>query len=161
MTEAFLSRTMDRYGDSVYRIALCRLQRQPDAEDAYQDTFLALFQQSDADKWEEEHLKAWLIRVAIHKSTDIARRRKQQSYVELEEISGVAARDVYGSVEIWDAVSRLPEKLRIIFHLHYGEGYQTQAIADLLNIPASTVRVYLNRARTTLRKELTCYESIS
>ena len=161
MTEAFLTDAMDRYGDSVYRIALCRLQSQPDAEDAFQDTFLALFQEADAEKWEEEHLKAWLIRVAIHKCTDIARRRKRLSHVELEEISGLAARDVYGSVEIWDAVRRLPDKLRIIFHLHYGEGYQTQEVADLLNIPASTVRVYLNRARTTLRKELSDYESIS
>ncbi len=161
MTEAFLSRAMDTYGDSVYRIALCRLQNQPDAEDAFQDTFLALFQEKGAESWDQEHLKAWIIRVAIHKCTDIVRRRARHPQVDLAELPEIVGRDVYGAIEIWDAVSRLPERLRIIFHLYYGEGCQTQEIADLLNIPGNTVRVYLNRARNTLRKELTEYESIS
>lgn len=161
MTEAFLRRAMDSHGDCVYRLALCRLQNRDDAEDAFQDTFLALFQEKGAEKWEQEHLKAWLIRVAIHKTTDIARKRKRLPQVNLEDIPEIMSQDVYGCVEIWDAVNRLPEKFRLIFHLHYGEGYQTQEIADILKIPASTVRVYLNRARQSLRKELTYHESIS
>lgn len=154
MTEAFLSRAMDVYGDCIYRLALCRLQNQADAEDAFQDTFLALFQQGNAAAWEEEHLKAWLLRVAVNKCGDIARRRRRTAPLAFEELAETPGHDLYGYIDLWDAVNRLPEKQRLIFHLHYCEGYQTGEIGEILKMPGSTVRVYLNRARTALRKEL-------
>lgn len=157
MTEAFLSMAMDRHGDAVYRLALCRLQNIADAEDVYQDTFLRLFQAREADAWEAEHLKAWLLRVAVNQCTDIARRRKRHGWVGLDEIPEVPGSSVTEYAELWDAVNRLPEKPRMIFHLYYGEGYKTEEISDILKIPASTVRVNLNRARKTLRKELVEY----
>ena len=159
MTEAFLSMAMDRYGDAVYRIALCRLQNIADAEDVYQDTFLRLFQERNALSWEAEHLKAWLLRVAVNKCTDIGRRRKVHGTIALSDIPELAGENTERYTELWDAVNRLPEKPRTIFHLHYTEGYKTEEISHILKIPASTVRVNLNRARKTLRKELD-YESI-
>lgn len=161
MTEAFLSWAMKLHGDAVYRLALCRLQNAADAEDVYQETFLRLFQEKQAPSWEAERLKAWLLRVAINKCTDIARKRRHTAALTLEDIPNLSMEGDYGSIELWDAVSRLPEKYRIVFHLYYGEGYKTQEIADLLSIPAATVRVNLSRARATLRKELTCNDKIS
>ena len=43
MTERELSNAMTAYGDTVYRLALCRLQCVEDAEDVYQDVFLGFF----------------------------------------------------------------------------------------------------------------------
>ena len=37
MTEGFLCNAMADYGGAVYRLALCRTQSVPDAEDVYQD----------------------------------------------------------------------------------------------------------------------------
>ena len=154
MTEAFLSGAMDRHGDAVYRLALCRLQNTADAQDVYQDTFLRLFQQPEAPGWEEERLKAWLLRTAMNRCADIGRRRRVRSAIPLQELPEIAGRDSYGYIDLLDAVNRLPEKQRTIFHLRYAEGYKTQQISRLLGIPDSTVRVNLNRARLTLRKEL-------
>ncbi len=161
MTEAFLSWAMKLNGDAVYRLALCRLQNTADAEDVYQETFLCLFQEKQAPSWDPERLKAWLLRVAINKCTDIARKRRHTASLTLEDIPDLTMEGDYSSLELWDAVSRLPEKYRIVFHLYYAEGYKTQEIADLLSIPGATVRVNLNRARATLRKELTCNDKIS
>lgn len=154
MTDFYLSRAMDLHGDAVYRLALCRLQNAADAEDVYQDTFLKLFQQEDAEGWSEEKLKAWLLRVAINRCIDISRERRSHGCVDLDTIMAVADHSEEGCTEIWDAVSRLPEKQRTIFHLYYAEGYQTAEIGKILNIASATVRVNLNRARTALRKEL-------
>ncbi len=154
MTEAFLAKVMDTHGDCVYRLALCRLQNAPDAEDAFQDTFLAFFQEAEAAKWDAAHIKAWLLRVAINKCNDIARRRKHLSHVDLADIAEIPGVDLYGYIDLWDAVSRLPEKQRLIFHLHYGEGLKTDEIATIMKMTGSAVRVALNRARTELRKEL-------
>lgn len=161
MTEAFLTQAMDLYGDAVYRLALCRLQNRADAEDVYQETFLRLFQERKATTWDPERLKAWLLRVAMNKCTDIARNRRRTAAVNIDDIPELSMEGGYGYIELWDAVSRLPEKHRIVFHLFYAEGCKTQEIADLLSIPAATVRVYLNRARTALRKELSCNDKIS
>lgn len=161
MQEAFLSRAMDRHGDAVYRLALCRLQNLADAEDVYQETFLQLFQQKNAEGWEDEHLKAWLLRVAVNKCADVGRRRKAHGCVTLDELPELSARDCFAYVELWDAVNRLPEKQRIIFHLFYSEGYKTEEIASILKISASTVRVNLNRARKAVRKELDDNENVS
>lgn len=155
-----LSQVMDRHGDAVYRLALCRLQNFSDAEDVFQETFLRFLQETDTESWSDEHIKAWLLRVAIHKCVDIGRRRKTHGWVPLEEIRSIAAQDTTEYTELWDAVNQLPKKQRTIFHLYYAEGYKTDEIAGLMNILPSTVRVNLNRARNTLRKELTSYETL-
>lgn len=55
------------------------------------------------------------------------------------------------AAELWDAVARLPEKLRTAVHLFYGEGYESGEIGALLGIPAATVRSRLRRARAELK----------
>lgn len=160
MQEEFLSKAMDRHGDAIYRLALCRLQNLDDAEDVFQETFLKLFQEKNAPSWEEERIKAWLLRVAINKCNDIGRHRRFHSCIALEDIPEFACSNSFRYTELWDAVNRLPEKQRTIFHLYYSEGYKSLEIAAILKVPASTVRVNLNRARTQLRKELEDYDYI-
>lgn len=63
--DAFLEDAMERYGDAVYRLALCRLGSRADAEDVYQDVFLRLLRDTTAFR-DGEHLKAWLLRVTLH-----------------------------------------------------------------------------------------------
>ena len=46
MTEQALCNAMEIHGDTVYRLALCRMQNIADAEDVYQDVFLRLLQQT-------------------------------------------------------------------------------------------------------------------
>ena len=157
MQEADLSEAMDRYGDAVYRLALCRLQNVQDAEDVYQETFLRLFQENAAG-WDEEHKKAWLLRVALNLCRDVGRKRKTRSWVSLEDVAEIPGGKVPEYTELWDAVNRLPEKYRTVFHLHYAEGCKTEDIARILRIPGATVRVRLSRARTILRKELELYD---
>ena len=63
-------------------------------------------------------------------------------------------------MEIWEAASHLPEKQRLVFHLYYGEDYQTREISRILGMSETAVRVNLNRARSTLRKELKNSEEV-
>ena len=150
MTEQELSNAMKAYGDTVYRLALCRLQNAADAEDVYQDVFLRLLEQR-AGRWDEEHLKAWLIRTALNRCADLGRLRRRRGTLSLEEVPDMARPADEAAAELWDAVGRLPEKLRTAVHLFYGEGYESGEIGALLGIPAATVRSRLRRARTELR----------
>ncbi len=154
MTEQKLRAAMETYGDTVFRLALCRLQNIADAEDVYQDVFLKLIQQERLDDSDLEHVKAWLIRTTINRCTDVMRFRFRRSAVSLENLVEVSAAVDETAAELWAAVNRLPAKFRIVVHLHYAEGYSTDEIADILAIPAVTVRTRLRRARLKLKAML-------
>lgn len=153
MTEQELSNAMNAYGDTVYRLALCRLQNAADAEDVYQDVFLRLLEQ-ERGGWDGEHLKAWLIRSALNRCADLGRVRQRRGTMSLDEVPDMAHPVDEGAAELWDAVARLPEKLRTAVHLFYGEGYESGEIGALLGVPAATVRSRLRRARAELRNLL-------
>ena len=80
MTEQTLRWAMAEHGDTVYRLALCRTQSIPDAEDVYQDVFLALLRQR-ADGWETERVKAWLIRTTLNRCADLHRFRLRRGFL--------------------------------------------------------------------------------
>ena len=153
-SEILLRNAMEAHGAAVYRLALCRMQNIQDAEDVYQDVFLRLLDQDAAD-WDGEHLKAWLLRTALNRCADLHRFRLRRPALPLESVLELAEtdgpEDRTAAAELWEAVARLPEKLRIPVHLHYAEGYSTEEIAGLLDIPAATVRTRLRRARVRLR----------
>lgn len=141
---------MKTYGDTVYRLALCRMQNITDAEDVYQDVFLRLMKQ-DIDSWDAEHMKAWLIRTTLNRCADLHRFRLRRPVLSLEEVPELASNMDEPGIEVWEAVNRLPEKLRIPVHLHYGEGFSTEEIAVMTGVPTATVRTRLHRAREKLR----------
>ena len=161
MTKRDLRDAMDTHGKTVYRLALCRMQSVPDAEDVYQDVFLRLLEQ-ETEGWDPEHTKAWLIRATLNRCADLHRFRLRRPVLPLEAVPGGAAlEEEAGDIspaELWAAVARLPEKLRTVVHLHYAEGYSTEELAVMLGVPAVTVRTRLYRARERLRKLLGGFE---
>ncbi len=151
MTEQELNNAMRSYGDTVYCLALCRLQNTADAEDVYQDVFLRLLEQR-TEGWDGEHLKAWLIRATLNRCADLGRSwRRRGGSLPLDAMPDLVGPVDEQSAELWDAVGRLPEKLRTAVHLFYGEGYESGEIGALLGVPAATVRSRLRKARTELR----------
>ena len=151
MTEQTLRTAMAEYGDTVYRLALCRTQSIPDAEDVYQDVFLALLRQQ-AEGWEAGRMKAWLIRTTLNRCTDLHRFRQRRPVLPLDEALTCPVDEA--AAELWEAVGVLPEKLRTAVHLYYAEGYQAEEIAAMLGVPAATIRTRLRRAREKLKSVL-------
>ncbi len=70
--DAFLEDAMHRWGDTVLRLALSQLRDASDAEDVFQDVFVRLLKDRTAFN-DDEHLKAWLLRVTINRCRDIGR----------------------------------------------------------------------------------------
>ena len=68
----FMERAMRTWGSTVYRLALNQTQSPHDAEDICQDVFLRLLKDATAFK-DDEHLKAWLLCVAINRCRDLHR----------------------------------------------------------------------------------------
>ena len=155
--DAFIRQAMGAWGGSVWRLALAQTGSKEDAEDVYQDVFLRLAQ-SATEFSSQEHLKAWLLRVAVNRCHDVARLRSRRPAVPLDsmpfEPSDAGPLSLDEVRALWEAVGELPESMRVVIHLYYQEGYSGKEIAGLLGLEPSTVRTRLQRARAQLKISL-------
>ena len=85
---------VQRYSDTVFRAAMHNCSCTADAEDVVQDVFEKLLNYSGRFE-SEEHLKAWLLRVAINRCHDLTRAAHQKD-TELDE--NLPAPDAFDSV---------------------------------------------------------------
>lgn len=152
-SDAFLRRAMDAWSDTVLRVALAQTGSPSDADDVFQDVFMRLLENDTAFE-NDEHLKAWLLRVTINRCRDLTRsvwNRRTEGF-ERQHVD-VAAPDAFRA-DIWEVVGALPPDLRAVVHLFYVEGYATEEIAAIVECQPSTVRTRLHRARQQLRTTL-------
>ena len=141
---------VQRYSDTVYRAAMHNCRCTADAEDVVQDVFERLLNYSGTFE-SEEHLKAWLLRVAINRCRDLTRAAHQKD-TELDE--NLPAPEELADGSVLDAVRALPENYRNAIYLHYYEGYTAAEIGRMMKVPANTVLSWLRRARAQLHTML-------
>lgn len=143
----------------VFSIALRILGDRGTAEEVAQDVFLALYR--DLDRFQsEEHLLAWLRRVAVHRATDACRRRTSRVDSAAEEFQeermpATGTTHAGGSVSdgIEELIATLPPKQRAIVLLRYQEDMLPMDIAQTLGMPLATVKSNLQRALKQLRTQ--------
>lgn len=142
--------TFQKYGDRIFSAAFSVCQNRADADDAVQDTLLR-YHSLDKEYENEEHLKAWLIRVAINRAKDIGSSFWRKNKVAWEEYMDELVFEEPGDNRLFEAVMRLPEKYRTVIHLFYYEDYSVDEIARILRRPAGTIKSQLNRGRKLLK----------
>lgn len=152
MNPTLLEQVVRQYADMVYRLALAYLRNPADAEDVLQDVFLRYAEKAPAFR-EEEHRKAWLLRVTANRCRSHFRTARFRRSAPLEAAANAAAPTPEPS-PLADALAALPGKYRSVVHLHYYENLSTEEIAAVTGQRASTVRSQLTRARTLLRDML-------
>ena len=148
--EEVFALAVQRYSDTVFRAALHNCSCTADAEDVVQDVFEKLLHYNGISE-SEEHLKAWLLRVAINRGHDLTRAACQKN-TELDE--NLPAPDSFEDGSVLDAVRALPEHFRNAVYLHYYEGYTAAEIGRMLGAPTNTVLSWLRRARAQLHTML-------
>ena len=136
--------------EMMFRVAWSILRNRTDVQDALQDAALKAWEKRDSLR-KQQYFRTWITRILINVCYDI--QRKHRPVVPLEKIPvqlpasapdpGLAA-----------ALNALPEKLRLPLVLCYSEGMSYEEAADVLRIPASTLRGRLRRGKDALRKEL-------
>lgn len=152
-SEEFLVHAMDRYKTTVYALALSQLHNQYDAEDICQNVFLSLLK--DKTEFEDEnHLKAWLIRVTLNRCRDFFRLAYNRHHATMEERFGSERLETPFENDIWESVDTLPPKLRTVVHLFYGENYSAEEIAKIVGCTCAAVHARLHRARKKLKLEM-------
>lgn len=149
-----------RYQRMVYGIALSHTGCRGDADDAFQEVFLAYHRNHPAFR-SEEHRKAWLIRTALNCARHIAGSSWRTRVIPLagrEEERPAAGQFEFETVQqnlVFAALRTLSDPYRTVLHLFYFEDLTTARIAEVLDLSVATVKMRLSRGRAMMRDRLT------
>ena len=133
---------------SMYKAARAILRNDEDVADAISETILTCWEKLGQLK-QDKYFRTWLMKILINKSNDILRKKENLFFVdEMPQVSIVD--DNLTNIEWKEALNSLNEKYRIVIMLYYVEGFNTSEIAQILEMPESTVRTRLARGRERL-----------
>jgi RNA polymerase sigma-70 factor (ECF subfamily) len=150
-----LERIYRAYEGTVYNLArrICRTAE--DAEDVLQETFFEVCRSIAGFRGSGPgNLTAWIKRVASSKALMKIRREKYRETDELFEDGDAVARrdpDVALTMDLEQALGRLPDKSRAVVWMHDVEGYTHEDIAEMMGMTVSFSKSQLARAHARLR----------
>ena len=136
---------------SLYHVAKSLLRNDEDCADAIQNAILKAYGKLHTLK-NEEYFKTWVTRIVINESYAILRANKRLVSYEEYMSDEQAAEEEYSPV--FEEITKMKEKYRIPFVLHYVEGYTTAEIAKMLSLSEGAVKTQLFRARNQLKAQL-------
>lgn len=132
-----------------------------DREDAYQETFLKYALADTHAFADEEHKKAWLIRVATNVCKDMLRSsaRKNIPLNDAPSASMMAPSDPSTqpsspASEAIDALMTMSDPPKTPLYLAICEGFTAPMISEMLDAPVNTVYSWISRGKKLLREAL-------
>jgi RNA polymerase sigma-70 factor (ECF subfamily) len=162
---------MQTYNRRLFRLARSILRSDSDAEDAVQEGYVRAFSHLDGFRGEST-LSTWLSRIVINESLRLMRKRRPTTDLAAWENHvtdatiipfplNLGADDperVMARQQILKLVEKatddLPEVFRTVFVMRAIEGLTVETTAELLGVPAATVKTRLHRARRLVRAQL-------
>lgn len=156
--ERAFAELVNRYQTAVYNLAYRMLGDAGEAEDAAQEVFLRIYRRLAT--YDAEHrFSTWVLSIASHYCIDLLR-RKRPWLVPLENISNwmrartrgpeAAALAVEQQDTVRNLLAKLPEHYRLVLLLRYWHDLGYEEIAQVVDLPVSTIKARLHRARNAL-----------
>ncbi len=152
-SEQEVDRAIERYSDTIRRLCMLHLKNYADTEDIFQTVFLK-YVLSSVSFENEEHEKAWFIRVTINACKDLLKSFFRSHTISLDEVMEQPAELSSEHREVLETVFSLPQKYRDVVYLHYFEEYTAPEISRILGKNVNTIYTLLTRSRQILREKL-------
>lgn len=160
-----LNGDIEQYADLVerYRVGLiiyCErlIGDRMEAEDIAQQSFIKAYEKLETFRPDKGRFSTWLYKIAANQAIDFLRKHKRLHVSDnIEDFESIVPdflseellRDVRGAV-----LALMPPEHRLAIEAYYWKGKSCQAIADEMGVPLNTVKSWLRRAKTQLRKAL-------
>ena len=163
----WIEQLMLRFSKSLIRYAAGILKDQEAAKEVVQECFMNLLDENP-DRFEGDHVRAWLFRECRNRSIDVWRkRRKLEPMTEAHEealsfqIGESGAGDPLRELETRRGVSGLKEEMRKLSPRHqealwlkYNDGLSYKEIAEVMRLTPTNVGYILHEAVSRLRDKI-------
>ena len=160
MNEKQYNECVNLYADNAFRFIVKNLRHEEDARDIVQGAFEKLWRNRETVEF--DNCKSYLFTVAYNQMIDHIRKNKRITLRdEFNEDKRVAYQPVANAKKnLNEALDRLNETQRSLVMLKDYEGYNYEEIGRITGLNESQVKVYLHRARITLRNYLVSKENV-
>ena len=160
MNAADYNQCVDLYSDAVFRFALKNLRDKDMANDIVQTTFEKLWiKHLEVDV---EKAKSYLFTIAYNAMVDYWRTANRTTEItetmENKEVKNAEYKGLKAVVEM--ALSKLPEIQKTVVMLRDYEGYSYEEIGEITHLNESQVKVYIFRARQTMKQFIGSLEAV-
>ncbi len=148
-----IEEAFEKYKDNIFAIGFNYFRNSMDADDIVQETFYRLYRRGGEFE-SENHLRNWLIRVAVNECKRVSLSSWFRKKESLEDYAKTLIWCDPEESEVFLAVMSLPAKYRQVMHLYYYENYSTAEIAAFLEISSTAVSTRLLRGRKKMKEKL-------
>lgn len=151
--EAFLQ-LIDIIKENLYRTAFSYVKNEEGALDVVQETVYKAYISIDKIK-NPKFFKTWITKILINNALDYIKKNKNVVYLENKDLIktiGAKDHDKDEKIYIWEVIESLDPKYREIISLKYFDDLTINEIASILKYPVGTVKTYLNKGLSGLRK---------
>lgn len=160
MTTKEYNQCVDEHADGLYRFILKNMRDEEEARDIVQDSFEKMWR--NIENIDGKKSKSYLFTTGYH--TMIDRIRKQKHQGESDEYSEdlLSHTDQYSDLKsvLQGALKSLPEIQSAVITLRDLEGYSYEEIGQITSLSESQVKVYIYRARVSLRQYIGSLERV-
>ena len=152
-SEQEVDRAIEQYSDMIRRLCMIHLKNYHDTQDIFQTVFLKYVLSSVIFE-NEEHEKAWFIRVTTNACKDLLKSFFHTHVISIDELVDEPSVLSQSNTEVLEAVQSLPPKYKNVVYLHFYEGYTAPEIGKILGKNVNTIYTYLTRSKKILREKL-------
>lgn len=150
-----------QHGKRLYGLCLRLCANPHDADDLYQETWLKAMK--NIDRYDPSvPFEPWLAKICVNTHKNVLRsiaRSPLLTFSSNEEkdkvLQSAPAPEQTDYQPLYDAIDRLPDKLRMTVILFYFQGMDAESTAAILGVPTGTVKSRLHKARKMLKEVLT------
>jgi len=134
----------------LLRLGLRMLGRQEDAEDAVQTAFLKLYRGITQFQFGAK-FSTYLFRIMMNVCFDMIQKRQSNRRRMPEETAAHFSPSIELRLQLEEAITMLPERMRACFVLFAVEELKQEEIAEILSLNVGTVKSQIFNAKTRLR----------
>ncbi len=161
MTVKEYNKSVEEFSDNVFRFILSNIRNEEMAQDIVQDAFERLWR--NHEKVDAAKVRSYLFTTAHNRMIDMIRKGKyEQQMDEAPERRSHYHDDQYNDLKeiLEDALQKLPEVQRSLILLRDYESYSYKEIAEIADLTESQVKVYIFRARQSLKMTIGNLEAV-
>lgn len=145
---------VDRYKNAVFHHCFAIVRDEDITQEAFISAYYSLKRYNNAYR-----LSTWLFKISTNKCLTYLKKKSREVTKSSDTFDRLATKQPGPATkaihaELRQAVDRLKPRYRAVISLYYWQGLDYSEVAQVMQSPINSVRVWLKRAKEQLRKEL-------